>query len=134
MRVLKISSIVFFSYVGIVVLFESYLGYFQPRIENTLVITVSNDSAVSNDRVISRLESANNLYIAVNHWPRFWYYNVLDNPELLVDLGDGKNTYLAIPVTDEGEYDRVNQDNPLPLAFRFLTGFPPRYFLRLESQ
>jgi len=28
----------------------------------------------------------------------------------------------------------VQRDNPVPLAFRFLTGFPPRYFVRLDPQ
>jgi hypothetical protein len=30
------------------------------------------------------------------------------------------------------EHDSVSADNSLGLMFRILTGFPPRYFLRLD--
>lgn len=48
-----------------------------------------------------------------------------------IDLGEGKKDYLAVPV-DDVEHNQVDTDNALPLAFRILTGFPPRYFYRLE--
>lgn len=133
-RVLKIIAIVFLSYVGVVVLFESLLGYFQPRIEKTLVITISDESGENSDRVLSRLNSNGELYVAVNHWPRTWYFDVLEHPNVLIDLGDGQNAYRAIRVEDKIEYRQVDQDNPLPFAFRVLTGFPPRIFIRLENQ
>ena len=40
-------------------------------------------------------------------------------------------SYLAVPATDE-EHDRVNREHSLGIVFRILTGFPPRYFLRLD--
>ena len=48
-----------------------------------------------------------------------------------VTMDGVKADYLAVPVTG-AEADRVASENPHPLAFRFVTGFPPRYFVRLD--
>jgi hypothetical protein len=32
------------------------------------------------------------------------------------------------------EHERINADHALPLGFRVLTGFPPRYLMRLDPQ
>jgi len=134
MKALKITAIVIVVlYIGIVVLFETMLGRTQPQMAGrTLVITTQEDGK-SFDRVVSKIESGGQLYVAANHWPRSWYHRALDNPDVEIDLGDGKKPYVAIPASDE-EADRVNGENPRGLGFLFVTGFPPRYFLRLEPK
>jgi len=119
--------------VGIVVAFESLIGFFQPTNQSTLVITTTAEDGSTNDRVVSRLESGGQLYVAANHWPRAWYEQALQNPEVQVVLNDDTTAYRAVPVTGE-EHDRVENDNSLGVIFRILTGFPPRYFLRLEPR
>lgn len=132
MKIVKIVAILALIYVGIVVAFESLLGYFQPADQNTLVITTYDDQGNGKDRVLARLESQGVLYVAANHWPRAWFNKTKDHPQVKIDLGEGKHDYLAVPVGD-AEHEQVNTDNALPLAFRVLTGFPPRYFYRLEA-
>ena len=131
MKIVKILAIVLAVYVGIVVLFESSLGYFQPAGGGTIVITTSDGSGNSNDRVVQRLDSAGQLYIAANHWPRAWYRRVLEHPEVQVTADGQKRTYRAVQVSAE-EHDRVNAEHPLGLLARFLMGFPPRRFVRLD--
>ncbi len=133
MKVLKAVAIVLFVYVGIVVAFESLIGYFQPRAGSTLVITTVDADGTPHDRVVSRLESGGQLYVATNHWPRAWYKRALANPEVSVSLDGKKGDYRAVPVTGV-EHDRVDSENSLGVVFRILTGFPPRYFLRLEPK
>lgn len=133
MKVLKIVAIVILVYIGVVIAFESLIGFFQPADDSTLVITTVDASGAQHDRVVSRLESNGQLYVAANHWPRAWYDRALDNPDVVVTLGAKKGDYHAVPVTG-AEYERVNTDNALPFAFRILTGFPPRYFVRLEPR
>ncbi|MDZ7686978.1 MAG: hypothetical protein U5O39_20150 [Gammaproteobacteria bacterium] len=41
--------------------------------------------------------------------------------------------FTAVPV-EGAEHEQVDSDNPLGPVFRILTGFPPRYFLRLEPR
>ena len=133
MKAVKLIAIVLGSYVGIVVAFESLIGFFQPAGDNTLVITTTDDDGNTGDRVVSRLESEGQLYVAANHWPRAWYEHALKDPEVQIAFGDEKSDRLAVPVTGE-EHDRVDRDNSLGVIFRALTGFPPRYFLRLDPR
>ncbi len=133
MKAVKILTITLGGYVAIVVAFESLIGYFQPAGDSTLVITTTDEAGNSNDRVLSRLQSNGRIYVAANHWPRAWYNRALENPDVEVTRDGEKTARLAVPVTDD-EHDRVDSDNSLPLAFRFLTGFPPRYFLRLDPR
>ena len=131
MKVIKIIAILLLVYVGIVVAFESLLGYFQPAGQSTLVISTTDEDGTANDRVLARLESNGQLYVAANHWPRAWYSQALDNPNVQVSLEGEMAAYLAVPVTDE-EHNRVDSEHGLGLVIRILTGFPPRYFVRLD--
>ena len=133
MKVLKIGAITLLVYVGIVVAFESLIGFFQPTAGSTLVITTFDEDGTPHDRVVSRLESDGHLYVAANHWPRAWYDRALENPELNVTMDGEKRDYRAVAVTG-AEHDRVDGDNGLGVGFRILTGFPPRYFVRLEPR
>lgn len=133
MKPLKIIVTVLVVYVAIVAVFESSLGYFQPKPGSTLVITTFEGGGAAHDRVVTRLESDGKLYVAANHWPRAWYRRALANPEVQVVLEGEKRDYRTVPVTG-AEHERVDSDNRLPLAFRIVTGFPPRYFLRLDPR
>lgn len=133
MKALKIVAIVVLVYVGIVVAFESLIGYFQPTAGSTLVITTFDADGTSHDRVVSRLESEDRLYVAANHWPRAWYDRALENAEVQVTLDAKKGDYQAVPV-EGAEHDRVDEENSLGMIFRILTGFPPRYFVRLDPR
>jgi hypothetical protein len=58
---------------------------------------------------------------------------VLANPELQATIDGVKADYRAVPVTG-AEHERVDADNRLGVGFRILTGFPPRYFVRLDPR
>lgn len=120
-------------YIGIVVLFESSLGYFQPEAGNTVVITTTDEQGNSYQRVVSLLRSGGAEYIAVNHWPRAWYRRVRENGQIR-KLQDGTETSHRGVIVSGEEHDRVQSDNPTGFVFRLLTGFPPRYFVRLDEE
>jgi len=130
---LRIAAIVALVYVGIVVAFESSIGYLQPTSGSTLVITTFDRNGTPRDRVVSRLEAGGRLYVAANHWPRSWYRRALENPAVQVTVDGERHDYRAVPVTG-AEQDRVAAENRLGLGFRILTGFPPRYFVRLDPR
>ena len=131
MKVIKRIVLLVLIYIGIIATFESLLGYFQPSGQSTLVITTADEDGTKHDRVLARLESNGQLFVAVNHWPRAWYGRALENPSVQVVLDGMTGTYLAVPASDEA-HDRVNREHSLGIVFRILTGFPPRYFLRLD--
>lgn len=133
MKAAKTFAIILLVYLGTIVTFESLLGYFQPANQSTLTISVTDEQGESSDRVVARLESGGQMYVAANHWPRAWYRQVLENPNVQITLDEGGGAYLAVPVSG-AEHDRVNADNSLGIVFRLLTGFPPRYFVRLDPR
>jgi len=133
MKLVKVAVILFLVWVGIVAAFESLIGFFQPSAGSTLVITTFAADGTGHDRVVSRLESDGQLYVAANHWPRAWYRRALANPDVHATIEGKQGDYRAVPVTGE-EHDRVDAANRLGLVFRILTGFPPRYFLRLDPR
>ncbi len=133
MKAVKIVAIAVVAYVGIIVAFESLIGYFQPADGSTLIITTIDGDGVPYDRVVSRLESNGQLYVATNHWIRAWYNRVLEKPDVHLTLDGEEGDYRAVPVTG-AEHDRVASENGLGVVLRILTGFPPRYFVRLDPR
>ncbi len=131
MKAAKIIGGIAIAYVLVVVIFESLLGYYQPSNEQTLVLTTIDEQGEKKDRVLSQINVEDTLYVAVNHWPRAWYYRVLDYPNIEVTIGETTGDYVAVPL-EGAEADAVASARPLGLGFRVLTGFPPRYFLRLD--
>ena len=133
MKAVKILIYVLIGYAAIVILFETAIGIAQPAGEGTMVITTTDEDGNSADRVLSKLDSGGKTYAAANHWPRAWYNQALANPNVDVVIDGEKTARVAVPVSG-AEHDQVDTDNPLPLLFRFITGFPPRYFVRLDPR
>ena len=133
MRLAKILMIVALVYVGIVATFESLLGYFQPADAQTMVITTYDSDGQGADRVVARLESNGALYVAANHWPRAWFNNARENDEVDITFDGETQPYRAV-LLEGVDHDAVNALHALPLAFRILTGFPPRYLMRLDPR
>ncbi len=121
-------------YVGYVIYFEARLGYLQPRGSTSLVIATF-DNGDRHERVLRLEQIGGNNYIAANHWPRAWYSQALDNPNVEVQLPgeDSFEPYVAVPLDGE-ELQRISEIYSFGFEFRFRTGFPPRRFLRLDPR
>ncbi|MEZ4292224.1 MAG: nitroreductase/quinone reductase family protein [Myxococcota bacterium] len=111
--------------------FETMIGVMQPTVGDTLVISTTDDAGVVHDRVLARLESGGQMYVAANHWPRAWYRQALAHPRVGITIDGERGDYTAVPVTGS-EASRVHAENDPGLGFRVMTGFPPRRFLRLD--
>jgi hypothetical protein len=136
-RTAKILGIVLVLYVGLVTVFESLLGYYQPRGEENLLITLTEDDGNESQRVLSLFESQGELYLAANHWPRAWFRQVEQNPEVHIEFGGAHSAqsgdYTAV-LMQGADHDRVAEDTALPFIARFIMGFPPREFMRLDQR
>ena len=133
MRATRLIAILFVAYAGLVVAFESLLGYFQPAPPTSLVITTIDADGTPHDRVLERLESDGRLYVSANHWPRAWYRRALENPNVRVAFAGDTRDYRVVSVSGS-EHDRVNAEHPHGIGFRILTGFPPRRIVRLDPR
>ena len=135
---MAIVGIALAGYLGVVVAVELLVGYMGRRHarrgvqagETWLLITATVDGE---DRsvVVAGVESAGRTYVAANHWPRTWYRRVVENPDVRVTVQGRQTACHAAPVSGD-ERSRIAREYRLPLLVRFLTGFPPRAFLRLD--
>jgi hypothetical protein len=137
MKVFKWIVSIFALYVCFVIAFETFfLGMYQPKLEGSgipmLVLTTTDDSGVSRDRRLARFETDGNVYVSAHHWTRGWYNRAVENPDVRAEIDGAVADYVAVRVNGE-EFQRVAAENPLPLRFLFLMGFPPpRDILRLD--
>ena len=135
MKAAKLAATLLLVYVGIVVVFELVGSFYQPTNVGVplLVITTTAEDGTSNDRILAHLESQGQLFVSANHWPRAWYYRALENPNVQVTLAGEKANYLAGPVSEE-ELVRLHAyaEANIPFRIRFLSGFAPWEFLRID--
>ena len=140
MKRMKWLAVLLGAYVGIVGAFESFVMIMGQRQaadgvragESWLIVTTT-ESGRSSDTVVGGVASAGHLYVAANHWPRGWYHRAIANPDVEVTQAGQKAPYRAVPVAGE-EREQIARDYTLPWLVRFLTGFPPREFLRLDPR
>ena len=130
-RVAKTVGFGLLAYVGFVIVFETMLGLVQPKDEDNIVITTTDASGVSTDRVLGRDFAGGQHYASANHWPRAWYNNALENPRVQVTMDGTTADYIAVPVDDE-EHERVAAEIGNGIMFKILVGFAPQRFLRLD--
>jgi hypothetical protein len=141
MRALRRLSIALLAYAGLVVAVESMVGIMGWRQaerglapgEDWIVLTTADAGGGTRDSVVAGVEHEGHLYVAANHWPRGWYRRALRQPELTVTRGGQAAPYRAVSVTGD-ERDRIARAYDLPVPIRFMTGFPPRAFLRLDPR
>jgi len=138
MKILKWFGIILAAYIALVVVFETlFLGLLQPKLEASglpmLVITTVDESGESRDRRLARFELDRNIYVSAHHWPRGWYEQAIEEPNVRAEIDGEVADYRAVPVS-RAEFDRVEARYPIPLSFKILMGFPPqRDLLRLDS-
>jgi hypothetical protein len=143
MKVLRYAAITIVAYVGLVLLAETLLGAVQPRFdrppvgewEGTIVIATTGADGSTEKRVVTPMLSDGQLVISANHWPRSWYRRVLENPDVQITSGGKTQDFRAVIVPpDSPEHDRLESEHPHSALFRFVTGYPPRRFVRLEPR
>jgi hypothetical protein len=103
------------------------------RPDEAWIVITTTDGNETRDAVVAGVESEGQLYASANHWPRGWYRRVLAHPDVEVTRAGERRPCRAAAVHGE-ERERIARDYPLPWVVRFLTGFPPRSFLRLDPR
>jgi hypothetical protein len=130
-RAVIVVALLAIAYVAQVVYFEARLGYNQPENQSTIVVATFDEEQNRHERVVRLVEINGSAYVAANHWPRAWYRQALENPRIEVKMDNEFEPYIAVPL-EGAEEERIRAVYTVNLEFRFRTGFPPRYFLRLD--
>jgi hypothetical protein len=127
----RIVALGLMAYAGLVLVVESTLGLLQPEVGDTFIITTTNEEGISSDKVLAQNFSGGRLYASANHWPRAWYHDAVKNPKVKVTLDGVAADYVAVPV-DAEQHKRVEAELRNGIGLKFLFGFAPQRFLRLD--
>ncbi len=128
---MKIFAAVLLGYVAFVALMELAIGLIQPDMDIGVVLTTRDANGRASSRKLAGFAFEDQLYVSSNHWLRGWYHQALANPAVTVTV-DGKETKrIAVPIDGE-ERSRVAEAYGFGLMLRFICGFAPSRFLRLD--
>ena len=133
MQITKFVLIVVLVYVGFVALMEALIGYVQPHMDGGVRVTTTDAEGRTSERMLAGARLEGKLYIASNHWLRGWYYQALAEPSVLVDVDGVQAAYSAVPIEGE-ERTRVSDAYRMGFVLRFICGFAPSKFLRLDPR
>ncbi len=133
MEIIQISLIVVLVYVGFVALMEALIGFFQPQMDEGVMLTTTDAKGRTSGQRLAGARLEGKLYIASNHWLRGWYNRALANPDVLVDVDGVRGAYEAVPI-EGGERDRIADAYRMGFILRFICGFAPSKFLRLDPR
>ena len=128
---MKILASILFGYVAFVALMELAIGLLQPDMDIGVVLTTRDAEGEASRRKLAGVVFDDHLYVSSNHWLRGWYHQALANPEVEVDVDGVPTPHVAVPV--EGtERDRLAALYRMGFVLRFICGFAPSRFLRLD--
>ena len=127
----KVLLIVVLVYVGFVALMEALVGYIQPNMDGGVRLTTTDAEGRTSERMLAGARLEGKLYIASNHWLRGWYRRALAEPSVLADVDGVQAAYSAVPIEGE-ERARVSDAYRMGFVLRFICGFAPSKFLRLD--
>ena len=131
MQIAKIFLIVVLVYVGFVALMEALIGFIQPHMDGGVRLTTTDSEGRTSERMLAGARLEGKLYIASNHWLRGWYHRVLAEPNVFANVDGVQAAYSAVPIEGE-ERARVSDAYRMGFVLRFICGFAPSKFLRLD--
>jgi hypothetical protein len=118
-------------YVGFVALMEGLIGFVQPDMDGGVRLTTTDGNGSPSERMLAGARFDGKLYIASNHWLRGWYRQALAEPSVLAEVDGRRSAYTAVPIMGD-ERARVSEAYRMGFILRFICGFAPSRFLRLD--
>ena len=131
MQTTNILLITLLGYVGFVALMEGLIGFIQPDMDGGVSLTTTDAEGKTSQRMLAGARLDGKLYIASNHWLRGWYREALAQSRVSAEVDGVRAGYSAIPIEGE-EWDRVSDAYRMGFVLRFICGFAPSKFLRLD--
>ena len=131
MQIANVLLIIVLVYIGFVAVAEALIGYIQPNMDGGVRLTTTDAEGRTSDRMLALARLDGQLYIASNHWLRGWYHQTLAEPSVLAEVDGVQAAYSAVPIEGE-ERARVSDSYRMGFVLRFICGFAPSKFLRLD--
>ena len=97
MKIVRVTLIVLACYVGLGLLLDSAIGFFQPGTD----VLRSYDEDGAHDTVLSVLEEGDQLWVHSGHHFRGWYYRIQKNPDVLLIRSGVSTSYRAVALQSD---------------------------------
>ena len=131
MQANEILFAVVLGYAAFVALAEGLIGMLQPNMDEGITLTTTDSKGRRSERKLACLKLDGKLYIGSNHWLRGWYRQALAEPDVLAEVDGVQAAYSAVSIQGE-ERARISDVYRMGFVLRFLCGFAPSKFLRLD--
>lgn len=109
MKLVRLIAILIVAYVGLGLLADAAIGWFQPQGGNTAVLRTFDPSGGSKDTVLGLLDDHGQLWVESGHWFRGWYRRVVANPDVELVRGGQAAPYRATPLDTPEAVDTVTR-------------------------
>ena len=109
MKIIRIIATTLGVYVGLGLLLDGAIGYFQPHSGTTAALRTFDESGQPKDTVLGLLDDDGQLWVESGHWFRGWYHRAVANPEVELVREAGTTAYLAVPVDTPEAVDTVTR-------------------------
>jgi hypothetical protein len=109
MKLVRILAMLLALYVGLGLLADAAIGWFQPQGGNTAVLRTFDPSGASKDTVLGLLDDHGQLWVESGHWFRGWYRRVVANPDVELVRGGQAAPYRATPLDTPEAVDTVTR-------------------------
>lgn len=131
MQLTEILLIVVLVYVGFLALMEALIGFIQPWMQEGARLKTTDAEGRTPERMLAGARFDGRLYVGSNHWLRGWYRQALAERRVLVEVDGVEAAYSAVSIEGE-ERARVSDAYRMGFVLRFICGFAPSKFLRLD--
>ena len=129
-KILLIAALVYMAFVAVA---EALIGLIQPDMDGGVRLTTTGADGRESDRMLAGFRFDEKLYVSSNHWLRGWYHEALAEPDVIVEVNGVEGPYRAVPIEGE-ERERVAHAYRMGFVLRFICGFAPSRFLRLDPR
>ena len=109
MKLVRVLAMLLALYVGLGLLADAAIGWFQPQGGNTAVLRTFDSSGGSKDTVLGLLDDNGQLWVESGHWFRGWYRRVVANPDVELVRGGQTAPYRATPLDTPEAVDTVTR-------------------------
>ena len=109
MKLVRLVAILVVVYVGLGLLADAAIGWFQPQGGNTAVLRTFDPGGESKDTVLGLLDDNGQLWVESGHWFRGWYRRVVANPDVELVRGGQAAPYRATPLDTPEAVDTVTR-------------------------
>jgi len=131
MQIAQTLALVLVAYLLFVALMETLIGVIQPDMDIGVSLTTTDPAGKASTRKLAGARIDGKLYVSSNHWLRGWYHQALAEPRVRVEVDGVDRPYRAVPIEGE-EWERVSELYRMGFVLRFICGFAPSKFLRLD--